>query len=134
MFRLQGAFHGLVDLFARNDLCGAQRFEVIRCLGSTGDACHLMAKVGQNGRCNRPDTACRAGDQNGAFLDAVIFQRHDRKHRGETGRSDSHGLACVQTFGQRNQPVGLDPRLCAYPPQCASPTRQPVKTTLSPGL
>ena len=89
---------------------GAEAFQIVGLRRLAGGGDDAEAALLQERYRDAPDAACRAGDKHLARFgrDAALFDRHDAEHRGVAGGADRHRLALAQSFGQADQPVGLD--------------------------
>ncbi len=112
-FALQRLRRRFRDFVPSHDLRRAQIFQIVRRFRSACDRRNIISEMRQDRGGDRPDTARCPGNQNrqAARFQSMGLQRHHRQHGGEPCGADRHRLLGGQTLRQRNQPVGLDPRL-----------------------
>ena len=109
------AFGGASDNSARETTDLAPRAaQVALLLGTAADGCDLVPEAGEYGDRHRANSAGSSGDGDGQVrrlvqLETIAFERHDAEHRGEAGGADRHGPAGVETVGELDHPIGLDP-------------------------
>ena len=100
-----------VKFGAVNHCGGAQAAQKVGLLGPAGDGGNLIAQARQQRHRDGADPAAGTSHQHLAVVRGQpgIFERHHRQHCGVAGGADRHRLGQGQPFGQRHQPIALDP-------------------------